>query len=69
MDFSLTHKGKMARVQSSYFMAFHTVLKTSSDYFGALREARNIANNITIMMNTNLKAMGVNQTVEVFPYR
>ncbi|XP_066902030.1 NPC intracellular cholesterol transporter 1 homolog 1b isoform X2 [Halyomorpha halys] len=68
VSYKLSEKGQLAHVQSSYFMAFHTILKTSSDYYGALREARVISDNITNMINTNLKTMGSNVTVEVFPY-
>ena len=43
---------------ASYFMSYHTILKTSREYTAALRNAREIAANIS-------DAVGV----EVFPYR
>lgn len=47
-------------------MAYHTPLKTSKDYYTALKMARSIAANITIMLNNKL---GPGNEVEVFPYR
>ncbi|CAF0966260.1 unnamed protein product [Adineta steineri] len=40
-------------VKSSYFMGFHSILKTSEDFIGAMRSANDIAKNIskTILMN------------------
>ncbi|XP_014262096.1 Niemann-Pick C1 protein isoform X2 [Cimex lectularius] len=61
-------KGGMATVGPNYFMTFHTVLKTSSDYYGALREARVITSNMTQMINSHLSHLGINQEVTVFPY-
>lgn len=46
-------------------MTFHTVLKTSKDYYEAMRSARSIANNMT----ETIKRKNLNTTVEVFPYR
>ena len=43
---------------ASYFMSYHAILKTSPEYTAALRNAREIATNIS-------DAIGV----EVFPYR
>ena len=44
-------------------MAYHTVLKTSKDYYSAMEEARVIADDISLMLSEN------NPTkVEVFPY-
>ncbi|GLH02514.1 NPC intracellular cholesterol transporter 1 homolog 1b [Gryllus bimaculatus] len=51
-------------VQDTYFMAFHTTLKTSEDYYEALRWARKIADNLTYMLQVHLG----NDAVEVFPY-
>jgi len=45
---------------ASYFMSYHTILKTSDDYVAALKSAREIADNIT-------KTIG-NPDVKVFPY-
>ncbi|KAG8296955.1 hypothetical protein J6590_045798 [Homalodisca vitripennis] len=55
-------------VEATYYMAFHTILKTSSEYYGAIREARMIADNITEMINTNIQKLGGNTMVNVFPY-
>ncbi|BES94988.1 niemann-pick [Nesidiocoris tenuis] len=68
VNYKLINGGKMAEVEASYFMAFHTILKTSSDFYSAMRESRIIADNITNMLQTNLAKMGVNSDVEVFPY-
>ncbi|KAJ8322225.1 hypothetical protein KUTeg_000696 [Tegillarca granosa] len=40
-------KGGHAAYGTTYFMTYHTILKTSADYIGALKEARKIADNIT----------------------
>lgn len=59
-------------VGASYFMAYHTILKTSSDYFEALRSARKISGNITSTIHAQLRLDGRSevdvQQVEVFPY-
>ncbi|XP_034097515.1 NPC intracellular cholesterol transporter 1 [Drosophila albomicans] len=59
-------------VESSYFMAYHSILKTSSDYFLALESARKISANITQMLQHNLISDGLPMDlalqVEVFPY-
>ncbi|XP_045596555.1 NPC intracellular cholesterol transporter 1 isoform X1 [Procambarus clarkii] len=51
-------------VGASYFMTYHTILKTSSDYYMALEWSRNITKNITAAINTGLKE----PLYEVFPY-
>uniref|UniRef100_A0A0A9X1U0 Niemann-Pick C1 protein n=1 Tax=Lygus hesperus TaxID=30085 RepID=A0A0A9X1U0_LYGHE len=61
-------KGNIAEVETSYFMAFHTILKTSEDYYSAMRESRNIADNITRMLRVNLANQGMESDVRVFPY-
>ena len=43
-------------------MAYHTVLKTSKDYYSAMEEARVIAKNIPVTLSTPAVP------VEVFPY-
>ncbi|KAL6430199.1 hypothetical protein ACFW04_007740 [Cataglyphis niger] len=58
----------MSTVGASYFMAYHTILKTSADYYESMRAARVVAANITDMLNCNLKRLSRNTTVEVFPY-
>lgn len=59
-------------VDSSYFMAYHTILKSSADYYEALRSARKISHNITQMIQANLRLEGVSENiiadVQVFPY-
>uniref|UniRef100_A0AAG5DBY3 SSD domain-containing protein n=1 Tax=Anopheles atroparvus TaxID=41427 RepID=A0AAG5DBY3_ANOAO len=59
-------------VGASYFMAYHTILKSSSDYFEALRSARKISANITSTIHANLRLQGRDeaeiQQIEVFPY-
>ena len=63
-------KGGLASVGANYFMAFHTILKTSGDYYAAMREARAISANMTTMIQINLEKIGINNTdVRVFPYR
>lgn len=59
-------------VGASYFMAYHTILKSSSDYYEALRSGRKISRNITQMIQANLRLQDVSEAelsrVEVFPY-
>lgn len=50
-------------VGATYFMTYHTVLKTSSDFIDAMKKARAIADNIT-------ETMGIKEkNYRVFPYR
>lgn len=46
---------------ASYFMSYHTILKTSDDFVAALKSAREIADGIN-------KAID-DPNVKVFPYR
>lgn len=66
------NNANMAQVNASYFMAYHTILKTSADYYEALRSSRKISHNITETMRANLRLSGVSELevakVEVFPY-
>ncbi|XP_055840064.1 NPC intracellular cholesterol transporter 1 isoform X2 [Episyrphus balteatus] len=59
-------------VGSTYFMAYHSILKTSADYYLSLRSARTISANITNMIRGRLMSQGVPLSealkVEVFPY-
>ncbi|XP_069635269.1 NPC intracellular cholesterol transporter 1 isoform X1 [Haliaeetus albicilla] len=49
-------------VGATYFMTYHTVLKTSSDFIDAMKKARVIADNIT-------ETMGIKEkSYRVFPY-
>ncbi|CAG2067298.1 unnamed protein product, partial [Timema podura] len=57
-----------AIVTANYFAAFHTILKTSSDYYESIRAARKLSDNISLTINNRLKAAGQNTTIEVFPY-
>ncbi|RZF39227.1 hypothetical protein LSTR_LSTR010321 [Laodelphax striatellus] len=56
------------KVGANYFMSFHTILKSSADYYGSMRKAREISKELTDMINTNIKSFGYNTTIEVFPY-
>lgn len=50
-------------VGATYFMSYHSILKTSSDFIDALKMARELTDNIT-------QAIGPqNKTYSVFPYR
>ncbi|XP_050534244.1 NPC intracellular cholesterol transporter 1 isoform X2 [Daktulosphaira vitifoliae] len=51
-------------VGASYFMTFHSVLRTSKDFFESLRSARIISENMT---NT-IRQIKPNTTAKVFPY-
>ncbi|XP_073981176.1 NPC intracellular cholesterol transporter 1 homolog 1b-like [Rhodnius prolixus] len=53
-------------VTDSYFMAYHTTLKTSKDFYSAMNMARIIANNITNMINSQRSSNS--SQVEVFAY-
>ncbi|XP_026472293.1 NPC intracellular cholesterol transporter 1-like isoform X5 [Ctenocephalides felis] len=64
----LSKQSSLTQVDSSYFMTYHTILKTSKDYYESMRSARKISQNLTDMIQWNLKAQGRNETVEVFPY-
>ncbi|XP_014102679.1 NPC intracellular cholesterol transporter 1 isoform X1 [Bactrocera oleae] len=59
-------------VESTSFMAYHSILKTSADFYESLRAARKISANITHMLRGRLMSQGVpfEQTldIEVFPY-
>jgi Niemann-Pick C1 protein len=60
-------------VKSSYFMGFHSVLKTSADFIGAMKSANQIAKNIsrTILNNQSRPYYDSNKLEDypVFPYR
>jgi Niemann-Pick C1 protein len=49
----------------SYFMAYHTTLKVSEDFYEALRSARRVTDEISNMLKEHLGS----SAVEVFPYR
>jgi Niemann-Pick C1 protein len=60
------------KIGASYFMTYHTILKTSEDYYEALKSARKISANITRTVQASLRLRNVKedviQQVEVFPY-
>ncbi|CAL7940989.1 unnamed protein product [Xylocopa violacea] len=58
----------VSEVGASYFSTYHTILKTSADYYESMRAARTVSTNITNMINSRLKNLGYDSTVEVFPY-
>lgn len=68
VNYQLNPNTKLANVGASYFMSYHSILKTSEDYYEAMRYARNLSANITDMINAKLKDKDDNSTVEVFPY-
>lgn len=47
---------------------YHTVLRSSSDYYGSLRAARALAGSLTETLNAHLRDLGHSATVNVFPY-
>ena len=55
------------RVHASYFMTYHTVLKSSADYISAMSSARAMAVNISEMLNVN--NTDPKNAIQVFPYR
>ncbi|KAK7826859.1 hypothetical protein U0070_026455 [Myodes glareolus] len=54
--------GDDAYVGATYFMTYHTVLKTSADYIDAMKKAQLVARNITETMNSK------GSNYRVFPY-
>ncbi|XP_052755080.1 NPC intracellular cholesterol transporter 1 isoform X3 [Galleria mellonella] len=58
----------VSKIGATYYRGYHTVLKTSHDYYSALRGARTVAANLTETLNRNLMEAGKNTTVNVFPY-
>ncbi|CAD6208835.1 GSCOCG00010663001-RA-CDS [Cotesia congregata] len=59
----LTNKQtNLSSVRASYFMAYHSILKTSEDYYESMKAARKISANITNMLNSNLKRQNRNET-------
>ncbi|XP_055955668.1 NPC intracellular cholesterol transporter 1 [Patella vulgata] len=49
-------------IGATYFMTYHSILKTSKDYIDALKNAREISENITLSFN------GPENNLTVFPY-
>lgn len=58
----------LTKIGATNFMSFHSILKTSADYYEAMRSARSVSSNITKTINARLKESGENRTVQVFPY-
>lgn len=56
-------EGDDTYIGATYFMTYHTILKTSADYIDAMKKARLIASNIT----ETLRSKG--SDYQVFPYR
>lgn len=71
MNYALTQRNR-TDVKASYFMTYHTILKSSSDYYESLRSARKVSDNITKTIQANLRLSGVSEMdinkVNVFPY-
>uniref|UniRef100_T1IKK3 SSD domain-containing protein n=1 Tax=Strigamia maritima TaxID=126957 RepID=T1IKK3_STRMM len=64
----LNDKNNNTKIGATYFMTYHTILKTSRDYYSALQSARRIANKITNTINENLRTENNTKKFEVFPY-
>ncbi|XP_063229747.1 NPC intracellular cholesterol transporter 1 homolog 1b-like [Bacillus rossius redtenbacheri] len=64
MNYVLDENG-LAHITDSYYSTFHVTLKTSKDYYTALKMARVVAANITKMLNSYIKPK---EPIEVFPY-
>lgn len=63
-------KTKLSTVGASYFMSYHTILKTSEDYYESMRSARKVAHEITDTIKHKLKVYDLKYSddFEVFPY-
>lgn len=61
------NKENYYEIKATYFMTYHTVLKTSEDYYHALQSARMVAANISRTLNSALNDT-INSAIEVFPY-
>lgn len=72
VNYQTNPKTDVTDVGASYFMAYHTILKTSADYYESMRSARKISQNITSMIQANMRLKGSSESdiskVEVFPY-
>jgi len=72
-------KQNKTKIGATYFMTYHSVLKTSQDFTAALRYARQMADNITLMFEESGSSVSFMQhsnstgffdcTAKVFPYR
>jgi len=72
VQYKLNGKTNLSSVQDTYYMSYHSILRTSADYYNALKSARKISENISQMMQYELikKGYSLEQTsqIEVFPY-
>ncbi|XP_033220867.1 NPC intracellular cholesterol transporter 1 [Belonocnema kinseyi] len=68
VNYKTNPKTHQSQVDATYFMAYHSILKTSADYYESMRAARNISANIEQMLNRNLRNWNQTATVQVFPY-
>jgi len=64
-------KHKKTQIGATYFMTYHTVLKTSQDFTSALRYARELGDNITLMFQEHNASQTIlrSSSSRVFPYR
>ena len=65
MGSTMANSGNVSGVAASTFFAFHTILKSSKDYYEAMRWARRLSDNLTAMINGGSE---VSDGVNVFPY-
>ena len=68
VNYVVDPKSNLTKVGDSYFMSYHTILKSSADYYNAMKEARTVASNITNMINTAIRDLNSTGSIEVFPY-
>lgn len=68
VKYRLDGQNNYSNVGASYFMAYHSILKTSKDYYESMKAARKISANITDMINHQLKSKNITDDIEVFPY-
>ena len=61
----MVNKSVRYEVKSNNMMAFHTILKTSVDYYSALEKARELSDSMTEMINEGREEA---ERVNVFPY-
>lgn len=63
-----SHSQNTTGIGATYYQSYHTVLRSSSDYYGSLRAARALAGSLTETLNAHLRDLGHSATVNVFPY-
>ena len=63
LNYEFDEDGKLV-ILDSYFMAYHSVVKTSKDYYTALDNARKMAANVSEVISDTL-----GKPIEIFPYR